>query len=61
MRSNTLSKISSWVIVENNTGNAIFETFNEALIKKLNLSKYKAMPILEYLQGLNNRIKADKH
>jgi hypothetical protein len=47
----------SWVIVEIATGKAVFETFNEKLTKKINLDKYKVVPILEYLVALNRSIK----
>jgi hypothetical protein len=46
-------KIASWVIIEIATGNAIFETFNKITASAVNANKYKAVPILEYLQSLN--------
>ena len=46
----------SWVIVEITTGKAVFETFNEKLTKKINLDKYKVVPILDYLYALNRSI-----
>ena len=46
-------KTASWVIVENATGNALFETFNPAIADKINRDKYSAVPILHYLQALN--------
>lgn len=42
------------VIVNNKTEKAVCELHNPKLADKLNTKKYKAVPILEYLQGLNN-------
>lgn len=50
----TNKKPTSWVIIDRSTGNAVLETYNEALTK-LNQKKYKAVPILEYLQSLNKK------
>jgi hypothetical protein len=46
-------KTASWVIVNRATGAAIFETFNEKTARAINAQLYRAVPILEYLQGLN--------
>lgn len=46
-------KTASWVIIEIATGNAIFETFNKGTADSINTGKYKAVPILEYLQSVN--------
>ena len=46
-------KAQSWVLVELSTGKAIYETWSEAIADKVNTDKYKAVPIMEYLQGLN--------
>ena len=51
-------KTASWVIINKATGFAIFETFNENTAKAINIRLYKAVPILEYLQSLNNRVSA---
>lgn len=48
----------SWVIVENATGKAVFETFNKKTADAINTDKYKAMTALSYLVGLNAKIKA---
>lgn len=51
----SLTRPASWVIVELATGKPVFETFNETLATKhLNTEKFKAVPILEWLQSLNN-------
>jgi hypothetical protein len=44
---------TSWVIVNNETGAAIFETFSAKTAGAINRAKYRAVPILEYLQALN--------
>ena len=49
-------KTASWVIVEKSTGKAVLETFNELLANKVNVKKYKAVPILEYLQNFNKEL-----
>ena len=43
----------SWVIVEIATGKAVMETFNERLVKALNVDRYKAVRAHEYLASLN--------
>lgn len=48
-------KTASWVIVDNATGKAVLETFNEKLLVKVNIEKYRAIPILEYLVSLNSK------
>lgn len=53
MHTNSLSRTASWVAVNKESSEAVFETFQESIIEKLNTTKYKAVPILEYLQSLN--------
>lgn len=56
MYTQSLNKTASWVIVELATGAAVFETYNETLATKhLNTAKFKAVPILEWLQSLNKK------
>ena len=43
-------KTASWVIINNATRQAIFETFNENTAKAINTRLYEAIPILEWLQ-----------
>lgn len=50
---NSLQRTASWVIVDKLTGHAVMETFDQKKIDALNTAKYKAVPILEYLQSLN--------
>jgi hypothetical protein len=50
-------KTASWVIIENTTGNAVFETFSKGTADAINTIKYKAIPILEYLQSVNGKSK----
>lgn len=52
-----MKKIASWVIIEISTGTAILETYNPKVVAALNTTNYKAVPILEYLQGLNKKNK----
>ena len=44
---------ASWVIRQKATGVVVMETFNAALVGKLNKERYEAVPILEYLVSLN--------
>ncbi len=54
--SKSLQTTASWVIVELSTGKPVFETYNETLATKhLNVAKFKAVPILEWLQSLNKK------
>lgn len=50
-------RTASWVIVNKQTGQSIFETFNEKIAKAINTEKYLAIPILEYLQNLNKSLR----
>ena len=49
----SLLRTASWVIVDKSTNKAIFETFSKSITDKINVEKYQAIPILEYLQNLN--------
>ena len=51
-------KTASWVIVNIVTGESLFETFDPAKVAALNTVKYKAVPILEWLQHLNHKYKS---
>lgn len=46
-------KTASWVICNKETGEAIMETAQRSILSKLPTDKYEAVPILEYLAGLN--------
>lgn len=48
---------ASWVIINKATGNAVMETFNRRYAEAVNNEKYQAVPVLEYLHGLNRKIK----
>jgi len=50
-------EVQSWVIRDKTTKQGVFETFNPELVAKVNTAKYEAVPILEYLQELNLKIK----
>lgn len=49
-------RTASWVIRERATGRVICETYNPDVIPLLK-PEFEAVPILEYLQSLNRRIK----
>jgi hypothetical protein len=51
----SLTRTASWVIINKETNEVIMETFNEKVVQALNTVKYKAVPILEYLQSLNKQ------
>lgn len=55
----SLSTTASWVIVRLEDNKPMFETFNQALTQAINKQKYKAVPILEYLQEFNRKVKND--
>jgi hypothetical protein len=59
MMTQTLTQSHSWVIVEIATGAVIFETYNPKVAAAINTRKYRAVPILEYLQNFNRRIRID--
>lgn len=48
-----MKKPASWIIRDKKTSKAVMETFSQDVVDKLNTSKYEAVPILEYLRGLN--------
>lgn len=49
----------SWVIVDQITGKSVCETFSRKIVDAINTSRYRAIPIEEYLPGLNRAIKAN--
>lgn len=49
-------KSASWVIREKETGKVIGEIFNPALALAINVAKYEVVPIMEYLQSLNEKV-----
>lgn len=54
---NQAMRVTSWVIVNIETDEAVFETFDPAKVAALNTAKYKAVSILEWLQHLNCKYK----
>lgn len=46
-------RTASWIIRNKASKEVLFETFNRKLVAALNTAKYEAVPILEYLAGLN--------
>ena len=51
----SLLTTSSWVIVHKDSNKAVIETFSKSVANAINQDKYKAVPILAYLQSLNNK------
>ena len=47
----------SWIIIENSTGRAVFETFNCIVKEAINTTNYTALTVQDYLGQLNARIK----
>jgi hypothetical protein len=52
---------ASWVIVETATNKAICETYSMKTVAAINKAKYKAVPILEYLQKFNIEAKEQQN
>lgn len=48
---------ASWVIREKATGKVILETFDKKKVEALNIAKYEAVSILEYLASLNRQLR----
>ena len=53
----SLLRTASWVIVNKETGVAVFETYQESVTLKVNTDKYVVFPVLQYLQNLNSTFK----
>jgi hypothetical protein len=51
-------KTASWVIIRLSDNSPIFETFSESVALAVNQSKYKSVPILQYLVNFNKGIKS---
>lgn len=49
--------MSSWVIVNRATGAPVLETWSRAIVAAINTAKHKAVPIEEYLIGVNAAIR----
>jgi hypothetical protein len=56
---NSLSRTASWVIRNKESGEVIAETFDRKRVNALNTAKFEAVPIGDYLAGLNNKEQAD--
>lgn len=52
----SLNRIASWVLRNKTTKEVVCETFNPIDVMWLNINKYEAIPILDYLQELNREI-----
>lgn len=53
-----MKRDASWVIRNTATGEVVMETFNPKLVAALNVKKFEAVPILDYLVDLNRRTRA---
>ena len=49
---------NSWIIVNRETGESVFETYNVKIAAAVNTAKYDVMSAHAYLVDLNRRIKA---
>jgi hypothetical protein len=46
-------RLSTFVIVEKSTGKAVAEVWSASMAAKVNVERYKVVPILEWLYSLN--------
>jgi len=46
-------KDSSWVVKNKESGEVVYEEFDESVLSKLNTEKYEAVPVGEYLGSIN--------
>lgn len=51
---------ASWVIVDIKTGKAVMETWNKKIADAVDTKKYVVVEVLEYLVGVNAKIKKEK-
>lgn len=54
-----MKRDASFVIVRKSDGQAVMETFSARVAERVNKDKYEAVPILDYLEQLNAKIKAE--
>ena len=50
---------ASWVIVRKADGKPVLETFSKVRADSINRDLYRVVPILEWLQSLNNPLAPD--
>lgn len=53
-------KSASWVVVRRDTGEVILETFNPGIASAINTGRYEAVPILQWLVRINQRLRAER-
>lgn len=58
--SSSLNDVRSWVIRDKATKTVVCETFSRAAIAALNVDRYEAVPILQYLGEMNAQIRRAK-
>ena len=51
---------ASWIVVETETRNAVFETFDKSLADRVNKEKYEALEVEDYFDELEIRWKNKK-
>lgn len=54
---NSLSRTASWVIRNRWTKEVVCETWSEKFVTAINMEKYEAIPIGDYLAEINYRIR----
>ena len=47
----------SWIIKNKQTGEVMLEIFSQKLLARLNTEKYEAVPVMEYLCGVSQKLK----
>ena len=48
----------SWIIVNKETGKAVFETFERTTMQAVNRNKYQVMTVMEWLQSVNKAVQS---
>jgi hypothetical protein len=51
---------NSWVAVDRNTGEAVFETFSRNVAEKINQQRYEVLTALQWLCRFNESVKNAK-
>lgn len=49
----SLDSTASWVVVCRKSGKAVHETYQKSVADKVNIEKYRVVPIQEWLGSLN--------
>lgn len=51
-------KSNSWIVSNKETGKAVLETYNKAIVDKINVDKYRVETAYDYLCRINREIAA---